>query len=146
MAFALRARQARRRAGLSQAALAAKIGVARSAVAQWERLRGGTRPCNENLARFAVVTDVSHEWLCTGRGGMLVRDDEIPALLLNHYAHDELEERMLLALREVPASERQVFVDFVEAWVGQRRRVAGDLHDSSIERRGTFGRHSDSFG
>lgn len=125
MAFALRARQARRRAGLSQAALASRIGVARSAVAQWERLRGGTRPCNENLARLAVATAVSHEWLCTGRGRMAVdSDDETPALLLKHYAHDELEERVLLALRDVPAGERRVFVDFVEAWAGQRRHAA----------------------
>lgn len=122
MAFALRARQSRRRIGLSQAALAAQVGVARSAVAQWERLRGGTRPGNENLARLAVVTGVSLEWLSTGRGRMTVdAADEVPALLLSHYAHDELEERLLLALRDVHTLERRVIVDFLEALAAQRR-------------------------
>ncbi|GHA68437.1 helix-turn-helix domain-containing protein [Cognatilysobacter bugurensis] len=122
MTFAVRVRQARRRMGLSQAALALQVGVARSAVAQWERARRGTRPCNKNLARLAVVIGVSYEWLSTGRGRMATdgADGETPALLLNHYAHDELEERLLVAFRRVANGERQPFVDFIEALAGQR--------------------------
>jgi len=115
--FAVRVRQARRHAALSQAGLATQVGVARSAVAQWERHGGGSRPTGANLAKIALATGVNHEWLATARGRMLshAKDDETPALRLSHYAHDELEERLLSAFREVPHRGRQPFVEFIEA-------------------------------
>ena len=48
-----RIRQARRGAELSQSELANIVGVARSAVAQWER-RDGAKPTTENMAKIAM--------------------------------------------------------------------------------------------
>lgn len=117
MTFAVRVRQARRFASLSQAGLAARVGVARSAVAQWERRCGGSRPTGTNLAKIALTTGVNYEWLATARGKMLphAEGNETATLVLNFYAHDELEERLLTAFRGVPYRERQPFVEFIEA-------------------------------
>jgi transcriptional regulator with XRE-family HTH domain len=110
-----RIRQARRGAELSQSELANIVGVARSAVAQWER-RDGAKPTTENMAKIAMATTVSFEWLATGRGGRwLGGDAETPAMMLNFYAQCGLEERLLLAFRTLRSPEQQPLVDFVEA-------------------------------
>jgi len=110
-----RIRQARRGAELSQSELATIVGVARSAVAQWER-RDGAKPTTDNMAKIAMATAVSFEWLATGRGGRwLGGDAETPAMMLNFYAQCGLEERLLLAFRTLRSPEQQPLVDFVEA-------------------------------
>jgi transcriptional regulator with XRE-family HTH domain len=75
---------ARRRAGLTQAALARALCLQRSAVSNWESVGTG-RPTMTNLIAIAKVTDVSLEWLATGRGRVAVADDgagddEVPAV------------------------------------------------------------------
>ncbi|ODS63677.1 MULTISPECIES: helix-turn-helix domain-containing protein [unclassified Arenimonas] len=113
-----RIRQARRGATLSQLELAGMVGVARSAVAQWER-KDGARPTTENMAKIAMATSVSFEWLATGRGNRWLSGDtpghETPAMMLNFYAQCGLEERLLVAFRSLPNPEQQPLVDFVEA-------------------------------
>jgi transcriptional regulator with XRE-family HTH domain len=110
-----RMKQARRGAEMSQADLARVVGVARSAVAQWERM-GGARPTTENMAKVAMGCAVSFEWLATGRGGRWVGgDDETPAMLLNFSAQCGLEERLLMAFRSLRGPEQQPLVDLVEA-------------------------------
>lgn len=115
-----RIRQARRSACMSQAELAMAVGVARSAVAQWER-KDGARPTTDNMVKIAMTTAVSFEWLATGRGGRWLSgsDEDIeletPAMVLNFYAQCGLEERLLLAFRSLPNPEQQPLVDFVEA-------------------------------
>lgn len=115
-----RIRQARRGASLSQSELAFAVGVARSAVAQWER-KDGARPTTDNMAKVAMATAVSFEWLATGRGGRWVgggsEDDlqETPAMMLNFYAQCGLEERLLVAFRSLRNPEQQPLVDFVES-------------------------------
>ena len=110
-----RIRRARLTAGLSQTQLALHCGVRRSAVAQWER-RDGAKPTTENMAKIAMATAVSFEWLATGRGGRwLGGDAETPAMMLNFYAQCGLEERLLLAFRTLRSPEQQPLVDFVEA-------------------------------
>ena len=44
---------ARKEASLSQQQLANELGINRSAVAQWERMEGGTKPSIEHLAKIA---------------------------------------------------------------------------------------------
>lgn len=61
-----RIRAARERCGLTQTALAARIGVTRSAVAQWETGRSGQ--VGSNLAQIALVLDVGVEHLLLGGG------------------------------------------------------------------------------
>ena len=70
----IRILRARRHIGLTQQQLAERIGVQRSAVAQWERLHG-TRPASARLVAVALVTGVNFDWLATGRGNMLVPVD-----------------------------------------------------------------------
>lgn len=59
--------EARHAAGLSQAALAAAVGVSRSAVAQWETGRAGQ--LRANLARIGAALGVSASWLLEGGAG-----------------------------------------------------------------------------
>ena len=120
-----RVRQARRHAGLSQQELATKVGVHRSAVAQWEHV-GGCHPTVENLARIAATTRVQFEWLATGRGRMtyvsdLVPGDEAPALLLEYSAQSETEVRALLALRHLEVSSALAIVEMMTALAKTQR-------------------------
>lgn len=114
-----RVRQARRHAHLSQQQLATKVGVHRSAVAQWEQA-GGSHPTVENLARISAVTAVQFEWLATGRGRMkfvsdLVPGDESPALLLEYAAQSETEARALIALRHLDVPSALAVVEMLVA-------------------------------
>ncbi|HMB56887.1 MAG TPA: helix-turn-helix transcriptional regulator [Arenimonas sp.] len=122
-----RIRQARRAADLSQADLAAIVGVQRSAVAQWERI-DGSRPTTENLSKIALATSINFEWLATGRGRMKLRlegdeDDSTPALLLQFFAQDELEERALMALRQLDYREMLAIVEMAEAMARIRTKA-----------------------
>ena len=81
---ATRIREARRALGLTQDELARRIGVSRSAIAQWETDRTGQ--VRANLARVAAVLGVSIGYLITG---------ESEAGLLNVETADE---RALLSL------------------------------------------------
>ena len=129
-----RVRPARRHAGLSQQELATKVGVHRSAVAQWEQ-PGGSHPTADNLARIAATTGVQFEWLATGRGRMtyvsdLVHGEETPALLLEYSAQSDTEVRALLALRHLEVSSALAIVEMMTALAKtqrlkiKRRRVA----------------------
>ena len=115
--LSFRIRQARRRAAMSQSDLGTAIGVNRSAVAQWES-RDGSRPTSENLSRIAVITAVQFEWLATGRGRMLPQgedDSECTALLLRLHAQDEIEERVLTALRKLEYWQSIAIAEMLEA-------------------------------
>jgi transcriptional regulator with XRE-family HTH domain len=61
---AVRIREARRALGLTQDELARRVGVSRSAIAQWETDRTGQ--VRANLARVAAVLGVSIGYLITG--------------------------------------------------------------------------------
>lgn len=111
-----RIRQARKSAGLSQAKLAAGIGVDRSAVAQWER-ETASAPTVGHLAQIAVATGVSFEWLATGRGARKIggEGEEPPAFVLDYVAQSEIEERLLLAFRHLSAMEQVPVIAMLEA-------------------------------
>lgn len=63
---------ARKRLGLSQAQLASILGVSRGACGQWEQ--GVSTPSVSHMAELARVTEVSFEWLATGRGRVEMDD------------------------------------------------------------------------
>ena len=120
-----RVRQARRHANLSQAQLAAKVGVHRSAVAQWEHV-GGSHPTVENMARIASITAVSFEWLATGRGRMkylsdLIPGEETPAVLIDYAAQSETEARALVALRHLDTTSALAIVEMIAALAKTQR-------------------------
>lgn len=109
-----RIRRARTHAGLSQAALAARIGVKRSAVTQWEHPRG-TTPSVDHLIRIATETGTGFEWLATGRGSSeLDALDATPALLVDDYAADEFETQALGHLRRMPPARKRMAVAILE--------------------------------
>ncbi len=140
--LASRIRQARRIASLSQSKLAAGIGVNRSAVAQWER-KGGSIPTTDHMIKIATLCGVAFEWLATGRGPKWLSGTDDPeqeqALRLDYYAHDELEERLLLAFRNIPYRERIPFVEFLHAFSERpgherRGRHAADAQNEVAEK------------
>ncbi|WP_372760925.1 helix-turn-helix domain-containing protein [Litorivivens sp.] len=82
MSIGSRIKQARQAAGLSQAELAAAMGITRSACSQWESGQG-TAPRRERLEALAAELGVSYQWLTTGRdreagGGV---NETVPAYL-----------------------------------------------------------------
>lgn len=114
-----RLRNARRRAGLSQSALAKQLDINRSSVAQWEQPRGST-PTSTHLSKVAVLTKVNFEWLATGRGRIQEQSDDVEstangALLLQYYAHDEVEERVLIAMRRLDYWQTLVVAQLAES-------------------------------
>lgn len=118
-----RIRVARRSAGLSQAQLAAELGLQRSAVSHWEAQRG--KPSMTHLRQLALLTGVHFEWLATGRGALSptaeARLDEVvavDALLVD----DPMERRLLAAFRESPVQARVPLVELAEQLAGQRGR------------------------
>lgn len=66
MSIGSRIKQARQAAGISQAELAAAMGITRSACSQWES-NEGTGPRRERLEALAAELGVSYQWLTTGK-------------------------------------------------------------------------------
>jgi len=67
---------ARKRLGLSQAQLASILGVSRGACGQWEQ--GVSTPSVTHMIELARVTEVSFEWLATGRGNIELETPKDP--------------------------------------------------------------------
>lgn len=110
-----RIRQARELLGMSRAELARLVGVGASAAVQREQPKG-TLPSGANLIAIAYATDVSFEWLATGRGMARVRaDGEISAIHRDCIAHDLYEETLLVFGRNVPRSQREPLLHFLRA-------------------------------
>src|SRR3546814_955326 len=111
---------ARRRAGLSQTELARQVGVQRSAVSHWEGNQA-RNPSTSNLRRVAEVTGVHFEWLATGRGPMSVAAevllDSIEAAE-GIFIGDELEMRLIRALRSAPFSAPLALIELSECLPG----------------------------
>lgn len=91
-----RIRAARRDHGLTQDELADKVGVSRSAVAQWET--GRTGQLTGNLSRIAGALDVNVEYLMYGHdkraAGEARQGDELALLRL--YRECDPEDRQML--------------------------------------------------
>jgi transcriptional regulator with XRE-family HTH domain len=125
--MAQRIRLARRRAGLSQAALARRSAVTASAVAQWEHPTG-TRPALNHLQTIATVTGVPLEWLVTG--GQLRRaiseewssSGNAPAVMLDAFAQTIEEENLLRHFRSMSLEARSHFAALAEEFCKHRRR------------------------
>lgn len=121
MKLSMRIRIARQRARLSQEALALNLGVTRSAVANWEGA-GGVLPASARLAHIARLTNVSFEWLATGRGPLdHGGNDDTPAAE-GEMVHDEYERRLLAAFRRMPEHARLEVVLHCEAMAPRAAR------------------------
>lgn len=117
-----RIRQARRHAGLSQAALGGAIGVQRSAVSHWEGTQG-KHPSVDHLRQLALVAGVQFEWLATGRGQMNLSADtalDSVAAAEGKLIDDPLELRLIAAFREAPMRARAPLVEVAEQLAASR--------------------------
>lgn len=109
-----RIRRARTLAAITQAELARRVGVQRSAVAQWESA-GGTSPSVTHLARIATETVVCFEWLATGRGPSRPDPSQLEiAVMTQDFALDELESRALQALRRISPPKKRKLIQVLE--------------------------------
>ena len=102
-----RIRKARIAKGLSQTELAKKLRINRSAVANWEC--GASKPRSAHLQQFALLTDVSFEWLATGRGSPSLREEWIPAAAAE-IVDDPHEIQLLQAYRTCATADRRSLI------------------------------------
>ena len=109
-----RIRRARALSAVTQSTLARKVGVHRSAVAQWESPIGST-PSMEHLIAIALHTCVNLEWLGTGRGNPLAVNEAIDHDHDDDRAMDALEAQCLRALRRMPRRLREQVVAVLAA-------------------------------
>jgi len=107
-----RIRHARKLARVTQAELARRIGIAPSAVAQWEQ-PGGTSPTVEHLIQIATSCGIAFEWLATGRGDAPIAT-ETAAIDTTSFAVDQFEDRLLVAARRIPRRKRDAFIRWLE--------------------------------
>ncbi|MFT4178534.1 MAG: helix-turn-helix domain-containing protein [Thermomonas sp.] len=116
-------RHARLHADMSQFALAQSLGITRGAVANWES-NGGALPATDRLQRIALTTNVSFEWLATGRGDcdMEPCPDEVPASEMQ-VVKDQLELRLLHAFRSMPPEKLTRLVAAVETRSSRFRKT-----------------------
>jgi transcriptional regulator with XRE-family HTH domain len=146
MTPAQRIRLVRRHGGLSQAELARAVGMQRSAVGHWEAANAKS-PNTVHLREIAVATVTSFEWLATGRGTMALSHeqvlDSIPAadaLLVE----DAIEQRLVLAFRDIPMLSRVALVEIAEQLavqrVGRVRRVRANNTSPSLRSHGRISR------
>jgi transcriptional regulator with XRE-family HTH domain len=106
---------------MTQAELARRLGVSRSAVAQWER-KSGSNPVASNLQKLACALDCSFEWLATGRGARQAikanGEDAATAAMLRHFARDEAEDQLLLLFRGLDPRDQGVLLTVADSLCG----------------------------
>ncbi|WP_460733042.1 helix-turn-helix domain-containing protein [Lysobacter tyrosinilyticus] len=113
--MSLRIRRARRLALVSQNELARRVGVNRSAVAQWESANSTTCPSVGHLIHLAVETGVNFEWLATGRGDSgHSRLGEASAVVVTDLAQDKEEGEALRLLRSLSNAKRTLALQILE--------------------------------
>lgn len=120
---AARIRQARRSAGLSQKTLSALLGVQRSAVANWEA-SGATLPSIHHLIAIAVHTEVSLDWLATGRGATVPMEDPLDAIPAADATFTETpgEKDLLLRFRRMPPKAQLHLLELLHSLSPKQRR------------------------
>lgn len=111
-----RIRKARQASRLTQAELAGRIGVKRSAVTQWEQA-DGTTPSIRHLIEIAEFTGVHLEWLAVGRGPERMATgagDSTASVALEAVQLDEDERALLQRFRRLSMSKRRNLLDMLE--------------------------------
>ena len=115
-ALPVRIRRARTAAKLSQAELARRVGVKRSAVTQWEH-PAGTVPSMPHLLRIAIETATCGEWLATARGPMQ-SGAEAPVAAEAGETGDPAEREVLDRYRRLPPHKRRIALQILEVLAG----------------------------
>jgi transcriptional regulator with XRE-family HTH domain len=109
-----RIKEARRRVAVSQEEFAARLGVSRGAVAQWE-MDDGTSPTVKNLEQIATLSGLAFEWLATGRGPKvfgqpMVREPEA----IYHAGLSDEEQQVVSLMRKMKPPKRAALVQLIQ--------------------------------
>lgn len=116
-ALPTRIRKARLLTRLTQAELARRVGVKRSAVTQWEHPLG-TTPSMHHLIQIAIETGTCIEWLATARGPCTFEDTAGSTGSTNRDAHDPQEDEALLRFRRLPPHKRRIALQILQVLSG----------------------------
>lgn len=111
-----RIRKARQASRLTQAELAGRIGVKRSAVTQWEQA-DGTTPSIRHLIEIAEYTGVHLEWLAVGRGPERMAEgggESAETSSPDTQPLDEEERALLQRFRRLSMSKRRNVLDMLD--------------------------------
>lgn len=123
--LSVRIRTARVRAGLSQQELARLVGVSRTAVSNWESSARVARPSSERLEIICRLTNVSWEWLATGRGEVSLKGHDTQALDAE-LVNDLIERKLLAAFRLAEDEVKKALLILAES------RARGGRHNRSV--------------
>lgn len=107
-----RLREAREMLGINRSEFARRIGVKPSAAIQWEQ-ENGTCPSTAHLIHIAILTNVSLDWLATGRGQARVLQQTVNS---ESIAIDLFEETLLKLSRGMPVAVRAPLLDFLKVF------------------------------
>ena len=111
-----RVREARKLIGISKEVLAGDLGVSRSAVAQWEMVRG-TAPSVENLIALARRSGMTFEYLSTGRGHK-IHGKPILAIAeesSEYHGLSRQQQRLLALFDTLSTKQRSGLIEFLES-------------------------------
>jgi len=112
-ALSSRIRKARYAASISQAELARRVGIKRSAVTQWE-CPDGTTPSVDHLIQIALETGMNFEWIATGRGPSKAGPEAETAVVLDDYALDGDESLALAHMRQLSSSKKKIALQILQ--------------------------------
>lgn len=129
-----RIRQARKNAGLNQAALAGRVGVTQPAVANWES--GVHDPRRLMLAKLADALSVPLEWLAEGARSMAERDKSAAAV----YLRRPLQHTPVIGFRNAvrlldnpPIDPHAVAEDYLPVSANSHRVFALFIDDAAVD-------------
>ncbi len=118
--LATRIKTARERQGLSQKALAAKLGISAGAVGQWET--GLSRPAVNNLELLSKILAVSLDWLVGKR-------ERVPASRPEAGAVSAADLELLHEARELGVDLEKVVADARrQRWLDENREAFADAN------------------
>ena len=111
MAFAVRLKELRKQAHLTQVEFAKRLGIGQSSYADWER--GKKKPTQENLVKIAQVLNVSIDYLV---GNSEEKSDELDNIELlfrmnSHGFSEEEKEIFKKELIEFMEERKKIFKD-----------------------------------
>ncbi|MBT3837955.1 MAG: helix-turn-helix transcriptional regulator [Thiotrichales bacterium] len=107
-----RIKRARNREGISQMILAERMGVTPGGCGHWER--NFNTPSVENIAKLAVILNISFEWLATGRGEMEYSDEgreQLKEVGNKFPPKDEL--KLIREYRQISIKKRELVANLV---------------------------------
>lgn len=129
-----RIRQARKAAGINQAALAGRVGVTQPAVANWES--GVHDPRRLMLAKLADALSVPLEWLAEGARSMTERDKGAAAV----YLRRPLQHTPVISYRDAtrlldnpPIDPHTIAEDYLPVSASSHRVFALFINDAAID-------------